>query len=377
MINNIKNNAIKNIKVLQLIDSLQVGGAEMMAVNIANALCRKGVNTHLAVSRKEGPLKEQLHPEVGYFFLNRTRLLDLKSFFKLHQYIKNQQISIIHAHATSWFLALIMKLINPRLQLVWHDHFGNSEKLNQRNYFLLKIGSYAFKSVVSVNHKLHHWATSRLMAASYFYIPNFVTPLLNHSDKKMESLKGIDGKRIICLANFRPQKDHLNLLEAFKIVYVDFPDWTLHLIGVKSDIVYYQQIVDYINQNNTKKNVFTIENCSNGAALLAQAAIGVLASKSEGLPLALLEYGMAKLGVVVTDVGECKEVLEDGKNGCLVPPMNPQLLAEKIVFLINHSTERRQLGENLYQKIQNDYSEEIVINQIIEIYQQIEKPAST
>lgn len=372
MIYNIKNNAIKNIKVLQLIDSLQVGGAEMMAVNIANALCRKGVNTHLAVSRKEGPLKEQLHPEVGYFFLNRTRLLDLKSFLKLHQYIKNQQISIIHAHATSWFLALMMKLVNPRLQLVWHDHFGNRSKRSKWYNLPLIIGSLTFRAVISVNHKLHHWATSRLKAASYFYIPNFVTPLLNHSDKKMESLKGIDGKRIVCLANFKFPKDHLNLLEAFKIVYVDFPDWTLHLIGVKSDTVYYQQIVDYINQNNIKKSVFTVENCSNGAALLTQADIGVLASKSEGLPLALLEYGMAKLGVVVTDVGECKEVLENGKNGCLIAPKNPKFLAEKIVFLINHSTERRQLGENLYQKIKNDYSEEIIINQIIEIYQQIE-----
>ncbi|MDP3352258.1 MAG: glycosyltransferase [Flavobacteriaceae bacterium] len=372
MIYNLKNNTIKNIKVLQLIDSLQVGGAEMMAVNIANALHRKGVNTHLIASRHEGSLKEKLLPEVGYLFLNRKKFIDIIAFLKLHQYIKNHKINIIHAHATSWFLAVVMKLRNPSLKIVWHDHFGNSEKLNQRNNLPLKIGSYFFESVISVNNKLHYWAVSKLNASTYFYVPNFVTPLLNQSNKTIDSLKGEDEKRIVCLANLRPQKDHLNLLEAFKIVYYKFPDWTLHLIGLKSDDLYYQQLQDFIDRNNLKTNVFIYENCSNGAVLLTQANIGVLASQSEGLPLALLEYGMAKLGVVVTDVGECGEVIDNDKNGCLVPASNSQMLAEKIVFLISHEKERSQMGENLNQKIKTNYSEEKVINQILDIYLQIE-----
>lgn len=361
----------RQLIVLQLIDSIQVGGAEAMAVNIANALHRKGVVSHLVVSRKEGNLKERLLPEIGYVFLNRNKLIDFKAFFKLHQYINKHQINILHAHATSWFLAVMMKIMNPTINVVWHDHFGYSEKINQRNNLLLKIGSYFFKVVISVNNKLHHWAASKLMASSYFYIPNFVAPLLNQSDQLFEILKGKQGKRIVCLANFRPQKDHLNLLEAFKIVHKIAPDWTLHLIGTKSDELYYLQIHNFINQNKLKNCVYLYENCSRGDSLLSQVEIGVLASQSEGLPLALLEYGLAKLGVVVTDVGDCGEVLEQGKNGYLVHACNSQLLAEKIVFLMSNEKERKIKGENLFRKIQSNYSEDFVINQLLTIYQKI------
>lgn len=359
------------MRILQLIDSLEVGGAEMMAVNIANALNRNRIVSHLAVSRKEGTLKTKVESGVGYLFLNRKKLIDIKSFLTLYRYIRQHNINIIHAHATSWFLAVVMKIMNPSVKIVWHDHFGFREKLNRRNNFFLKIGSYLFKAVISVNNKLHHWAVSKLNASTYFYLSNFVAPLLNQSVKTIDSLKGEGGKRIVCLANLRHPKDHLNLLNAFKIVHQEYPDWTLHLIGNKSDLNYFVEILLFIQENNLTKNVWIYENQSAVESLLKQATIGVLASKSEGLPLALLEYGIAKLGVVVTDVGDCKTVLDDGKNGCLVPASNPQALAQKMIFLISHSTERYQMGENLYQKIQSNYSEVIVINQLLKIYQQI------
>ena len=58
----------KKIKVLQLIDSLQVGGAEVLAVNIANALSKQGLVSHLCATRTEGPLKENIEP-VSYTHL--------------------------------------------------------------------------------------------------------------------------------------------------------------------------------------------------------------------------------------------------------------------------------------------------------------------
>jgi len=47
------------MKVLHLIDSLRTGGAEMLAVNIAHGLNRKGIDTYLVATRAEGPLKER------------------------------------------------------------------------------------------------------------------------------------------------------------------------------------------------------------------------------------------------------------------------------------------------------------------------------
>ena len=59
------------MKVLQIIDSLKAGGAERMAVNIANVLAKEGHDSHLCVTRKEGLLQQAIDPEVAYLFLNK------------------------------------------------------------------------------------------------------------------------------------------------------------------------------------------------------------------------------------------------------------------------------------------------------------------
>ena len=59
------------MRILQIIDSLDIGGAEKMAVNYANALSHKIEFSGLVTTRREGELKSQLNSEVNYLFLNR------------------------------------------------------------------------------------------------------------------------------------------------------------------------------------------------------------------------------------------------------------------------------------------------------------------
>ena len=69
----------KEIRILQLIDSLEAGGAERMAVSYANALNRQLGFGALATTRSEGQLKNQLDKDVFYVFLNRKKTLDIKA----------------------------------------------------------------------------------------------------------------------------------------------------------------------------------------------------------------------------------------------------------------------------------------------------------
>ena len=138
----------KKIKVLQLIDSLQVGGAEVLAVNIANALSKQGLVSHLCATRTEGPLKENIEQAVGYLFLERKKTVDIKSIKKLKKYIKKNNISIIHAHSTSYFIAICVKFIYPKLKIVWHDHYGKSEFLNKTSRLSIQFISFAFSGVI-------------------------------------------------------------------------------------------------------------------------------------------------------------------------------------------------------------------------------------
>ena len=97
----------------------------------------------------------------------------------------------------------------------------------------------------------------------------------------------------------------------------------------------------------------------------------MLSSVSEGLPLALLEYGAARLAAVATAVGQCPEVLDGGSAGLLVPPRSPDLLAQALIALLKSPDKRRELGDRFYERVQALYSTEAVIGRICDVYQAV------
>lgn len=356
----------KKLKVIQIIDSLNPGGAEMMAVNIANALEENAVESYLCTTRLEGNLKLKIKTEVGYLFLNKKSSFDIKAFIRLRNFIKRNQISVIHAHSSSYFIAALVKLVYPRVKIIWHDHYGNSENLENRTKFSLKILSNLFDGVISVNKKLEQWAMQNLKVKNIFVLPNFAA--FNTDSQKITFLKGKENKRIICLANLREQKDHINLLTAFTNVHKKKSDWTLHLVGLDLKDIYSDNIKSFIHKHQLTNSVFLYGNRQDTAFILAQVDIGVLSSKSEGLPVTLLEYGLAKLPVVVTNVGDCRTVVMSNKNGLLIPPGNSELLEEAILKLIAHKNSSEIMGQKLYETVISKFSKEKYISKLIKIY---------
>ena len=69
------------LNILQLIDSLHPGGAEMMAVNIANGLSDVGINSHICTTRLEGALRSKINGSVGYLCLNKKKTFNFPSAF--------------------------------------------------------------------------------------------------------------------------------------------------------------------------------------------------------------------------------------------------------------------------------------------------------
>jgi glycosyltransferase involved in cell wall biosynthesis len=80
-------------------------------------------------------------------------------------------------------------------------------------------------------------------------------------------------------------------------------------------------------------------------SLLARSDVFVLASRSEGLPLSILEAMAAGLPVVASRVGGVPELVVDGETGLLVPAGDPELLAAAVGRLLDDATLRRRLGE--------------------------------
>ena len=99
------------MRIIQIIDSLEAGGAERMAVSYANALAEKIEFSGLVATRKEGPLLNQIDQNASYLFLNKKGTMDFAAIFRLRKYVKKNKIAIVHAHATSFFTAVLLKLI--------------------------------------------------------------------------------------------------------------------------------------------------------------------------------------------------------------------------------------------------------------------------
>ena len=338
----------------------------MMAVNIANALAENGLESHICATRQEGNLKSKIGAEVKYLFLDKKNTLDVKALRKLVHYIKLNEINIIHAHATSYFTAFLVKLGLPKTTIIWHNHYGNSKNLRSDKKFILSHVSKSFKTVISVNNELHQWAKQHLKAKNYKYLPNFAA--FDPENPKITQLLGENEKRIICLANLKLPKDHLNLLKAFKTVREKHTDWTLHLVGMDFKDLYAEEIKSCIATYSLTACVFLYGSRSDTQHILEQATIGVLSSKSEGLPVALLEYGLAKLPVTVTDVGECGAVVDHGKSGMAVSPSEEDKLAESLLFLMENENKRKEFGENLYHKVNLNYSQSAFITQLMILY---------
>ncbi|NJX15056.1 glycosyltransferase [Tamlana crocina] len=355
------------MRVLQLIDSLNAGGAERVAVNLANALVTKVEKSFLCATRQEGLLKENILPEVGYVFLKKRKTIDFAATQKLQRFIKKHHIQIVHAHSTSFFLATIVKFLNPKIVVVWHDHYGNSEYLQSRDDKVLKWCSKYFAHTFSVNRSLEGWAKQKLKLKNVSYLPNFAVPDFK---LKQTQLKGKDGKRMVCLANLRPQKDHFTLIEAFAEMVKNQPDWTLHCVGKDFNDDYSDRVKQKITKCNLENSVFLYGSRPDVFHILSQCDIGVLSSKSEGLPLALLEYGLANLAVVATAVGECENIVLNEKNGFLVRPNDSKALANVLLLYAKNKELRLTLGNHFKKHIENHYSEKAQMESVLKIYKQ-------
>lgn len=350
------------MRIVQLIDSLDAGGAERMAVNYANALSDKIAFSGLVATRKEGLLLEKVKDKSNYLFLHKKSVLDLAAIFKFRKYCKQHQITHIHAHSSSCFLAVLVKITLPTLKIIWHDHYGNSAFLAQRSSYLLSFFSLFFSKIIVVNQLLFDWSLTHLFCKSVLYLPNFPELV---SGKKETILKGLPEKRIVCLANLRPQKNIEMLVEVAEQIKKLDAAVTFHVVGKLFEDRYQTQIMDLVAAKQLETTLFFYGSRNDIPFVLQQSTIGVLTSRSEGLPVSVLEYGLSTLPVVATNVGEIKAVIEEGRSGFLVASEDVESFVNKLTYLLQNPEISANFAKRLHQYVAKHFSKETIIHQYL------------
>ena len=354
---------MNNLRVLQITDSLNVGGTEVLAVNMANIFLEHNIESFFCTTRQEGSLKQKLHKNVNYIFLKKKHTIDIIALFRLRKFTKIHKINIIHVHSTSLFFGVCLKLLCPKIKLIWHNHTGANFNLKGFKFYFIKyLSKFAF-GIINVNEDLNIWSKEKIKHKNTIKLYNF--PFFT-DNQEITKLKGEVNKRVVCLAALRPEKDHITLIKAFKTVLKYHPTWTLHLVGKDYNDIYSKKLKSIINKRNLNNNVFLYNMCLDIKNILKQSTIGVLSSVSEGLPISLLEYGLANLPVLTTDVGDCKKVLNNNK--AVVPSKKSSVFAERLSNIIEDEFLRKELSRSLNDNVISIYSKEKFMSNLNEFY---------
>lgn len=153
-------------------------------------------------------------------------------------------------------------------------------------------------------------------------------------------------------------------LEACKLLKSDFPDVECMLVGPfdtnpsalqKSELDAYLPYVDYYGEQKDVK------------PFLQKCTVFVLPSYHEGLPKSVLEAMAVGRAIITTDAPGCRETVEIGKNGFLVPVQEAKALHEKMRYMVMHPEEQAAMGKISRTYVEEKYSSDKVNEQIMEI----------
>jgi glycosyltransferase involved in cell wall biosynthesis len=353
------------LRIMHVIDSLALGGAERVALNHFHGLNEHGQRTWLCATRREGPLKDLIRSPEYYHFLGKKHAVDLLAFLRLIRYIRNNRIQILHAHSSSLVWAIAAKWM-ASVPVVWHNHNGGSLLLPGRIQFILAFLCRWADHVISVNQPLVEWTVSviGLPPSKVTYLPNFPDLAFPASVPKREQSNKVPI--IICVANLRFPKDHSILVAALEILVKEGHDFKTWLVGKDFHDHYSTALKEQILLAGLGEKVQLLGERTDISGLLQQADIGVLSSASEGFPVAILEYGLASLAIVSTDVGECSAVL--GDDGIIVAPSDAWALAKGLLTLLKNPSLRTILGTQFSDKVRELYSSEAVLGHLLHVY---------
>ncbi|MCX7590713.1 MAG: glycosyltransferase [Kiritimatiellae bacterium] len=360
--------------MLQIVDSLDMGGTERMVVSLATALAQEGIGSHVCVTRHIGPLGDNLPPHVPLVSLNRRWRFDLAGIVRLRGYIRENRITHIHAHSTSLVMGWLGAVGQKGCALVWHIHSGVVPAAFSWSTIAFRLLGHRIDQVCCASQNIAEGLRKsfRSRADSVIVVPNIV-PAEDGKTTLVKPLPGSEGRRVVCVANLRPEKDHRTLLGAFAKFSSFYPDWHLLLVGRESEKGLLRQLQQLAVDLTVQERVHFLGLRRDVSAILRGCDIGVLSSVSEAFPVVLLEYGAAGLPVVATAVGDVPAILRNGEVGVLVPSGNVSDLAGGLCRLAGDVDLRRRLGASFQRHIMENFSATKVLGVLISIYESISK----
>jgi glycosyltransferase involved in cell wall biosynthesis len=350
--------------ICQVLHSLQMGGAEMLAARLARQL--RGRYRFLFVCLDQlGTLGEELRSE-GFpvEVLNRRPGLDWRSIWRLARILRREQVGLLHPHQyTPFFYAQMARWLGRRIPILFTEHGRHFPDYPRRKRILVNRLLLSRRDRVAAVGE----AVRRAVIANEGIPAERVEVIYNGIDLEVfQTSKDRDAARremgvgpndfvVVQVARLDYLKDHLTAIRAVGNVAARHPAVRLVLVGEGPEQAKIEaevdrlQLAEHVRFLGLRKDV---------ACLVPAADVFLLTSISEGIPLTLIEAMAAGIPVVSTRVGGVPEVVVDGQTGLLASTGDDKTLSEQLLCLAADAAQRRRMGEAGRQRAHAMFSEE-------------------
>lgn len=282
------------MKILQVIDTLNVGGAERVFVDICNILKENHQNVSaLILLNNSGVLADNLN--VPIIELNRKNKWNFFTMYKCSLILKKYDIVHCHLRQVYKYIALIKLIFNLKTKIVFHDHYGSIN--NDKSVPFLFNSIFKPKFYIGVSNILCDWAKNKLQMADdkVFLLDNIIR-------KRFQTTEINKKYDFILVSNIKPIKNNLFAIELCKLV-----NKSLLLVGKNQNNPYYLDVVKNVEKLNDGEINTTV---SEAQLIIPSARIGLHTSKSETGPLVLIEFLAQGIPFLAYETGEVAKILK-------------------------------------------------------------------
>lgn len=368
--------------VCQVLHSLGVGGAEVLAARMARRLCHDHRFVFVCLDEL-GVLGEQLQDE-GFpiFTLHRESGFDWRCSQRLAGILQRERVDLIHSHQYApFFYAALSRFISSHPPVLFTEH-GRDYPDRPRpkriiaNRLLLRNNDHAVGVGVAVRQALIDIEKLPPDRVSVIYNGIHLGPYEAETSTEhrlaTRSSIGIapEDFMIVQVARLDYLKDHATAIRALAELVRIQPKCKLVLVGEGPQGKSIRQMVKELS---LECHVWMLGLRNDVPQLLRAADLMVLTSISEGIPLTLIEGMAAGLPVVSTRVGGVGEVVEDGRTGLLSAAGDHMALARSITRFAENLDLRCSVGNLGRERAFSLFSENRMHDQYSTLYKKIIK----
>ncbi|MDT7831925.1 glycosyltransferase [Flavobacteriaceae bacterium S356] len=309
------------MKILQIIDILDVGGAERVFVNMCNLLHSNKIDVSALVFGRKGKLEGTLSKKIPRIDFKRKAKYGIGEWYALSKILRQYDILHVHMRHNFVYIKLIATIFRVNVKIILHDHSSNFDHVSIPLKSFLRPNYF-----IGVSKQLVEWSKNTLGVQK-----NKTFLLYNTVLKERIDVLAKDKEGIVVVGNIKPGKNQLFVINLMPSIHED-----VTFIGKVQDLSYFQQLKDRINTLNLGNRVTFMTEIDNVQYQLPKFKLALMSSTKESGPLVLIEYLAQDLPFVSYKTGEVSNLLEKEIPEFFLSSFEESLWIKKIKEISNY-----------------------------------------